>query len=266
MLQQTNKQTEMTSSLFLFSFCSNLNVLVLLLVSVWDHGEALRVTEQWKQLRAADVSKATSCLRSVDGRTWAANRSREDGWKSSWIWVDLQRKTQAGRGSRFTDATTLVAPRCETLFTSELQHSGDALKKSSVNRPLLSLSAGIGRTGCFIVGSIGCQQLRESGQVDILETVCQLRLDRWVTAILPVLSALTFVLLLTVAVLTSPSCAGVEWSKPQSSTSSCILCWPSTARSYNTTRYWRRVHRFIQLILLSVRLQWNDTQHFRFKL
>lgn len=42
------------------------------------------------------------------------------------------------------------------------------------------LSAGIGRTGCFIVSSIGCQQLREAGQVDILETVCQLRLDRWV--------------------------------------------------------------------------------------
>ncbi|KAM8863283.1 tyrosine-protein phosphatase non-receptor type 7-like isoform 2-T2 [Spinachia spinachia] len=39
-------------------------------------------------------------------------------------------------------------------------------------------SAGIGRTGCFIVSSVGCQQLRDSGQVDILETVCQLRLDR----------------------------------------------------------------------------------------
>ncbi|XP_068160420.1 tyrosine-protein phosphatase non-receptor type 7-like [Antennarius striatus] len=39
-------------------------------------------------------------------------------------------------------------------------------------------SAGIGRTGCFIVSSIACQQLRDCGQVDILETVCQLRLDR----------------------------------------------------------------------------------------
>lgn len=46
------------------------------------------------------------------------------------------------------------------------------------------LSAGIGRTGCFIVSSIGCQQLRETGQVDILETVCQLRLDRWVRTVL----------------------------------------------------------------------------------
>ncbi|XP_070766597.1 tyrosine-protein phosphatase non-receptor type 7-like [Enoplosus armatus] len=43
---------------------------------------------------------------------------------------------------------------------------------------IVHCSAGIGRTGCFIVSSIGCQQLRESAQVDILETVCQLRLDR----------------------------------------------------------------------------------------
>uniref|UniRef100_A0A3Q3WXA4 protein-tyrosine-phosphatase n=1 Tax=Mola mola TaxID=94237 RepID=A0A3Q3WXA4_MOLML len=43
---------------------------------------------------------------------------------------------------------------------------------------IVHCSAGIGRTGCFIVGSIGCQQLRETWQVDILETVCQLRLDR----------------------------------------------------------------------------------------
>ncbi|KAM9344338.1 tyrosine-protein phosphatase non-receptor type 7-like isoform 2-T6 [Pholidichthys leucotaenia] len=43
---------------------------------------------------------------------------------------------------------------------------------------IVHCSAGIGRTGCFIASTIGCQQLRESGQVDILETVCQLRLDR----------------------------------------------------------------------------------------
>ncbi|KAK5864109.1 hypothetical protein PBY51_001076 [Eleginops maclovinus] len=43
---------------------------------------------------------------------------------------------------------------------------------------VIHCSAGIGRTGCFIVSSIGCQQLRDTAQVDILETVCQLRLDR----------------------------------------------------------------------------------------
>ncbi|XP_077457532.1 tyrosine-protein phosphatase non-receptor type 7-like isoform X2 [Stigmatopora argus] len=39
-------------------------------------------------------------------------------------------------------------------------------------------SAGIGRTGCFIASSVGSQQLRQTGCVDILEMVCQLRLDR----------------------------------------------------------------------------------------
>ncbi|XP_053280879.1 tyrosine-protein phosphatase non-receptor type 7 [Pleuronectes platessa] len=43
---------------------------------------------------------------------------------------------------------------------------------------IVHCSAGIGRTGCFIASSISCQQLRETGQVDVLETVCQLRLDR----------------------------------------------------------------------------------------
>ncbi|KAF3696381.1 Tyrosine-protein phosphatase non-receptor type 7 [Channa argus] len=49
---------------------------------------------------------------------------------------------------------------------------------SSPGPIIVHCSAGIGRTGCFIASSIGCQQLRETGQVDILETVCQLRLDR----------------------------------------------------------------------------------------
>lgn len=53
-----------------------------------------------------------------------------------------------------------------------------------ISLALYLLSAGIGRTGCFIASSIGCQQLRETEQVDILETVCQLRLDRLVTALL----------------------------------------------------------------------------------
>ncbi|KAG8438408.1 hypothetical protein GDO86_008910 [Hymenochirus boettgeri] len=39
-------------------------------------------------------------------------------------------------------------------------------------------SAGIGRTGCFIATSILCKQLKNEGNVDILRTTCQLRLDR----------------------------------------------------------------------------------------
>ncbi|XP_039605178.1 tyrosine-protein phosphatase non-receptor type 7-like [Polypterus senegalus] len=43
---------------------------------------------------------------------------------------------------------------------------------------IVHCSAGIGRTGCFIATSIGCRQLEEKGEVDILGIVCQLRLDR----------------------------------------------------------------------------------------
>ncbi|KAJ6661040.1 hypothetical protein lerEdw1_016841 [Lerista edwardsae] len=46
-------------------------------------------------------------------------------------------------------------------------------------------SAGIGRTGCFIATQIGCQQLKDKGEVDILGTVCQLRIDRFVQNIQP---------------------------------------------------------------------------------
>ncbi|XP_023669276.1 tyrosine-protein phosphatase non-receptor type 7-like isoform X1 [Paramormyrops kingsleyae] len=38
--------------------------------------------------------------------------------------------------------------------------------------------AGIGRTGCFIACSACCEQLEQEGQVDVLGTVCRLRLDR----------------------------------------------------------------------------------------
>eukprot|EP00918_Siedleckia_nematoides_P000141 GHVU01000288.1.p1 GENE.GHVU01000288.1~~GHVU01000288.1.p1 ORF type:complete len:284 (+),score=34.97 GHVU01000288.1:1057-1908(+) len=39
-------------------------------------------------------------------------------------------------------------------------------------------SAGIGRTGCFIATSIGMQQLRDEHMVDVLGSVCSMRLDR----------------------------------------------------------------------------------------
>ncbi|NWW88722.1 PTN7 phosphatase, partial [Rhynochetos jubatus] len=43
---------------------------------------------------------------------------------------------------------------------------------------IVHCSAGIGRTGCFIATRIGCQQLKEKGEVDILGIVCHLRIDR----------------------------------------------------------------------------------------
>lgn len=46
-----------------------------------------------------------------------------------------------------------------------------------------------------------------------------------------------------------PSPAEVVWSKPQNSTSSCTPRWPSTAPSYNTTRY---SHWFLNLVLIQM--------------
>ncbi|KAI6072819.1 Tyrosine-protein phosphatase non-receptor type 7-like protein [Aix galericulata] len=65
------------------------------------------------------------------------------------------------------------------------QHSSQGLHPAWAERccgcsaqPCPSCSAGIGRTGCFIATRIGCQQLKDTGEVDILGIVCHLRIDR----------------------------------------------------------------------------------------
>ncbi|XP_053439605.1 receptor-type tyrosine-protein phosphatase R isoform X2 [Nycticebus coucang] len=54
----------------------------------------------------------------------------------------------------------------------------DRLTSKGRGPVVVHCSAGIGRTGCFIATSIGCQQLKEEGVVDVLRIVCQLRVDR----------------------------------------------------------------------------------------
>uniref|UniRef100_A0A8B9S1Q9 protein-tyrosine-phosphatase n=1 Tax=Accipiter nisus TaxID=211598 RepID=A0A8B9S1Q9_9AVES len=57
----------------------------------------------------------------------------------------------------------------------------DTLQAAAIPGPIVvHCSAGIGRTGCFIATRIGCQQLKDKGEVDILGIVCRLRIDRWV--------------------------------------------------------------------------------------
>ncbi|XP_075030090.1 tyrosine-protein phosphatase non-receptor type 7 isoform X3 [Calonectris borealis] len=55
----------------------------------------------------------------------------------------------------------------------------EALQAAASPGPIIvHCSAGIGRTGCFIATRIGCQQLKDKGEVDILGIVCHLRIDR----------------------------------------------------------------------------------------
>ncbi|KAI1230882.1 hypothetical protein IHE44_0008314 [Lamprotornis superbus] len=54
----------------------------------------------------------------------------------------------------------------------------DAVTAHTAVSVCLSCSAGIGRTGSFIATRIGCQQLQDKGEVDILGIVCRLRIDR----------------------------------------------------------------------------------------
>lgn len=85
------------------------------------------------------------------------------------------------------EAAQQEGPRCAPIvvhcrWVLPDTHWGGAGRGSRAAPPLTplpwALSAGIGRTGCFIATSICCQQLRHEGVVDILKTTCQLRQDR----------------------------------------------------------------------------------------
>ncbi|XP_071398449.1 tyrosine-protein phosphatase non-receptor type 7-like isoform X1 [Centroberyx affinis] len=115
----------------------------------------------------------------------------EDGFTVTDMEIQLDSERRPVRHYWFTSWPDHQIPQCTTpllrLVEEVESYRKSLLPPSSqpITAPVLSpgpvivhCSAGIGRTGCFIASSIGCQQLRETGQVDILETVCQLRLDR----------------------------------------------------------------------------------------
>uniref|UniRef100_A0A667X4S5 protein-tyrosine-phosphatase n=1 Tax=Myripristis murdjan TaxID=586833 RepID=A0A667X4S5_9TELE len=87
--------------------------------------------------------------------------------------IQLSSERRAVRHYWFTSWPDHNIPQCTAPLLRLVEEVEPALGPVVVH-----CSAGIGRTGCFIASSIGCQQLRETGQADVLETVCQLRLDR----------------------------------------------------------------------------------------
>ncbi|XP_060089233.1 tyrosine-protein phosphatase non-receptor type 7 [Heteronotia binoei] len=70
-------------------------------------------------------------------------------------------------------------PESVKTFLNLVLEAEKILRASESTAPVVvHCSAGIGRTGCFIATHIGCQQLKDKGEVDILGIVCQLRIDR----------------------------------------------------------------------------------------
>ncbi|XP_069033805.1 LOW QUALITY PROTEIN: tyrosine-protein phosphatase non-receptor type 7-like [Embiotoca jacksoni] len=113
--------------------------------------------------------------------------SREkDGFTVTDLEVQLSSERRTVRHYWFTSWPDHHIPQCTApllRLVEEVESYSRSLRLSANYGPapgpiIVHCSAGIGRTGCFIASSIGCQQLREVGQVDVLETVCQLRLDR----------------------------------------------------------------------------------------
>ncbi|XP_015280160.1 PREDICTED: tyrosine-protein phosphatase non-receptor type 7 [Gekko japonicus] len=70
-------------------------------------------------------------------------------------------------------------PESVKTFLNLVLEAEKILRASENTGPVVvHCSAGIGRTGCFIATHIGCQQLKDKEEVDILGIVCQLRIDR----------------------------------------------------------------------------------------
>uniref|UniRef100_A0A3Q4GUX2 protein-tyrosine-phosphatase n=1 Tax=Neolamprologus brichardi TaxID=32507 RepID=A0A3Q4GUX2_NEOBR len=109
--------------------------------------------------------------------------SREkDGFTVTDMEIQLHSECRHVRHYWFTSWPDHHIPQCIAPYLRLVEEVETYISApaSSPGPIIIHCSAGIGRTGCFIASTIGCQQLRETGQADVLETVCQLRLDRWV--------------------------------------------------------------------------------------
>ncbi|KAM9855628.1 tyrosine-protein phosphatase non-receptor type 7-like [Aulostomus maculatus] len=134
----------------------------------------------WPQPRGTRGVKEEGEETSQFGRFLLSIRDRreKDGFTVTDMEIQLCSERRLVRHYWFTSWPDHHIPQCTAPFlrlVEEVETYSSLLDPEPI---IVHCSAGIGRTGCFIAGSIGCQQLRETAQVDILETVCQLRLDR----------------------------------------------------------------------------------------
>lgn len=146
-----------------------------------EDGEDERREEEEEELEDGEAGRfGRFTLRVSDSR-------EKDGFTVTDMEVQLGEQRRHVRHYWFTSWPDHHIPQCTTPLL-RLVEEVETYRKSLVPTSsdvgpgpgpiIVHCSAGIGRTGCFIVSSICCQQLTDTGQVDILETVCQLRLDR----------------------------------------------------------------------------------------
>lgn len=118
-------------------------------------------------------------------RLGVTDRSEKHGFTITDISVQLNSESRRVRHFWFSSWPDHNVPECTSALLRLVEEvEGFCSRPTTDEEPLgggpviVHCSAGIGRSGCFIASSVCCKQLRDTGAVDVLETVCQLRLDR----------------------------------------------------------------------------------------
>ncbi|XP_041091799.1 tyrosine-protein phosphatase non-receptor type 7-like isoform X1 [Polyodon spathula] len=102
-----------------------------------------------------------------------------DGYTIRELTVKLEEEIRRVKHYWYSSWPDHQTPACATPLLQLVQEVEESRKGMQSQGPVIvHCSAGIGRTGCFIATSMGCQQLKSSGEVDVLGIVCQLRIDR----------------------------------------------------------------------------------------
>lgn len=108
----------------------------------------------------------------------------KNGFTVTDIEIQLKAESRSIRHFWFTTWPDHHVPQCTSALLRLVQEVEDFCSRPTTDGELLNgpiivhCSAGIGRSGCFIASSVCCKQLKETGKVDILQTVCSMRLDR----------------------------------------------------------------------------------------